>query len=151
MSDANSAAPQTPPAGWYPHPADLDAELYWDGTSWTTSSRAVGSSSASTTIPPYGTPASEVSAPYASPAGVYTGPVRGDERNGIAVASLVLGIISLFLNPILVPSALAIVFGVRGRRIGTATGVRRGMATAGLVLGIVGVAGSLLLQVVSRT
>jgi hypothetical protein len=59
----------------------------------------------------------------------------------MAVASLVLGIVSIVANILLVPSILAIVFGVRGRAAAAIAG-GRGLATAGLVTGIIGIAGS---------
>lgn len=77
--------------------------------------------------------------PYAPGPGYYGGPVPG-RYNGMAIASLVLGIVGIFFNGLyLVPSILAIIFGILGR-----SQIRRdpsqrgmGMATAGLVLGIV--------------
>lgn len=54
--------------------------------------------------------------------------------DGFAVASLVLGIISVVCCYTLVPSILAIIFGAVARSRGT---IRSGMATAGLVLGII--------------
>ncbi|MHC2186045.1 hypothetical protein [Rathayibacter agropyri] len=59
-------------------------------------------------------------------------------RNPMAVASLVLGIISLLINPLLVPSILAILFAARGRAAAAVVGGGRGLATAGLVTGILG-------------
>lgn len=53
--------------------------------------------------------------------------------NGFAIAALVIGIISLLFNPLFIGSILAIVFGVIGRKRAT----QRGMATAGIVLGVV--------------
>ncbi len=62
--------------------------------------------------------------------------------SGSAIAALVLGICGIVLCPI-VPSILALVFGYKGRdevdRSGGAIG-GRGMATAGVVLGWVGLA-----------
>lgn len=60
--------------------------------------------------------------------------------SGYAIASLVLGIAGLAVFP-LVPSILAVVFGNKAReemRSGSATGA--GLATAGVVLGWVGIA-----------
>jgi hypothetical protein len=56
---------------------------------------------------------------------------------GFAVASLVLGLVGLFVFPI-VSGILAIVFGSLRLRAGSAG---RGMAIAGFVLGIVGTVG----------
>lgn len=59
-----------------------------------------------------------------------------ESKNKFAVASLVLGIVSIitWLLPIagLPTTILAIVFGVKGR-----SGVKKGMATAGMILGII--------------
>lgn len=63
-----------------------------------------------------------------------------DAGNGISIAALVLGIVSLPLYFTLIPAVLATIFGVKGmRRSRAATGRTNGMATAGLVLGIVSV------------
>lgn len=161
MSDDS---PRTPAPGWYPHPADIGSELYWDGSAWTDRSRP-----SAPQAPLYGTP----SAPYADPAGAYgtppAAPYGSDQavpttpygaapsganpyatnpydstaasgRNPMAIASLVLGILSILVNPLFVPSILAIVFSVRGRAAAAVTGIGRGMATAGLITGIVGIA-----------
>jgi len=69
-------------------------------------------------------------------AGDYSQPAQ----SGKATASLVLGIIGIFICPIVL-SVLAIVFGVQSRNEIMNSGGRikgHGMATAGLVLGIVG-------------
>ena len=68
--------------------------------------------------------------------------MRTTSSNGMAVASLVLGIVWLAG----LGSVLALIFGLRARKAidwsnGTQGG--RGMATAGIVLGIVGIVGAL--------
>ena len=66
----------------------------------------------------------------------------GQETNGKSTAALVLGILGLFLCP-LICSVLALVFGYQARREIDNSGGRmtgRGNATAGIVLGWVGVA-----------
>ncbi len=67
-----------------------------------------------------------------------------EQRNGMSIAALVcgiLGIIGGFIPVVtyftLVLAILGIVFGVKGRKAG---GANTGLATAGLVCGIVGVA-----------
>ena len=68
--------------------------------------------------------------------------VAGARSSGDATASLVLGILGLVLCP-LICSVLALVFGYKARREIDASGGRvsgRGMATAGVVLGWIGVA-----------
>lgn len=126
-----------PAPGWYPHPAHLGAELYWDGTSWTERSRP-----ATPPTPAYGTPPGRTSAPSGiddpAPAADPYGSAPSAGRNPMAVASLVLGILSILVNPLFVPSILAIVFGVRGRAAAAVAG-GHGLATAGLVTGIVGI------------
>lgn len=86
--------------------------------------------------PPYGAP-QPYSAGYA-----YAAPQQG---NGLAVAALVLGILSLILSWLLVVdfilAVLAIIFGAVG--ISTANkrnGAGKGMAIAGLVLGLITIA-----------
>jgi len=62
-----------------------------------------------------------------------------NKANGIAVASLVLGIVSIVFSWIwflaLPAGIVAIVLGVKARKLG---GPKAGMATAGLVMGIIG-------------
>lgn len=60
--------------------------------------------------------------------------------SGKAIASLVLGIISLFLFGV-IAGVLAIIFGVQARNQTEAdpTVGGRGLATAGMILGIIGV------------
>jgi hypothetical protein len=59
--------------------------------------------------------------------------------NGLAVASLVLGIIGIFIQLFGILPILAIVFGVMARRrIAAGAAGSPGMATAGIVLGIIG-------------
>jgi hypothetical protein len=64
--------------------------------------------------------------------------------NGMAIAALVLGIVSLALFCVLYVSLpcgiLAIVFGIVGRSRARAGASGGGMATAGLVCGVIGVA-----------
>ena len=85
--------------------------------------------------PPYGAPG-----PYAPAAPAPT-------TNGMSVASLVLGIVWLFG----LGSILAVIFGFVGQRQIRESGGRQsggGMATAGIVLGFVGIAGFILWIVV---
>lgn len=96
--------------------------------------------------PPYGAPA-PAQAPYQAPAPApYQtphGPPQSQEGNGIAIAAMVLGIISLVLFWIpflgLICGVLGAIFGFVGlgksNRIG---GKGKGMAIAGLVCGIIG-------------
>ncbi|MWV49729.1 DUF4190 domain-containing protein [Rathayibacter sp. VKM Ac-2803] len=132
-------SPSAPAPGWYPHPADIGAELYWDGAAWTGRSRPAAPPASS--IPLYGTPSASDRQASAPQPGLYAQQPAPSTagRNPLAIASLVLGIASILVNPFLVPSILAIVFGVRGRTAAESVGTGRGLATAGLVTGIVGI------------
>ena len=68
---------------------------------------------------------------------------------GMSIAALICGILGIIGGILPVPfigvitlilSILGIVFGVKGQKIAKETGEGKGLATAGLVLGIVGVA-----------
>jgi len=80
---------------------------------------------------------------------------RGDRRevaeqrtSGMAVASLVTGIIGIFLIPIIF-SLLAIIFGSVGINQASRPGIKsHGMAVAGLVLGIIGLVGDIIFLVI---
>ena len=73
-------------------------------------------------------------------------PTAGTRGNGVAVAGFVCGLIGAILS--IIPffwlvfpgilDVLGIVFGIRGRRNAAAGATQGGLATAGLVLGIVG-------------
>lgn len=82
----------------------------------------------------------------------YVGGPQQQAGNGMAVAALVLGIISvplLFLNWVdSIIAVLAIVFAVLGIRRAARGAGRRGMSVAGLVLGIVGLVASVIVLVV---
>lgn len=80
-------------------------------------------------------------APVQPAYGYQNAPVK-DAGKGFAIASLVLGIISLFVFAYIC-GTLAIVFAVVAKKKGSTNK----MATAGLVLGIVGVASWLLMQI----
>ncbi len=42
VTDANAPQPQLPPDGWYPDPATIGQERYWDGAAWTAHVRQAG-------------------------------------------------------------------------------------------------------------
>lgn len=64
---------------------------------------------------------------------------------GMSIAALVCGIVGIVGSWIplvsyftLIPAILGVVFGSKGQKIAKATGEGKGLATAGLVLGIIG-------------
>jgi hypothetical protein len=115
--------PSLPSPGWYPDPANPEATIrYWDGRRWT-DSRAP------------------------------SGAVLGGSKNttsGFAIASMVLGIVWIYW----IGSILAIIFGVVAKnqiRDGNGSVTGDGMATAGIVLGIIGLAIAAILIIVGVT
>lgn len=59
-----------------------------------------------------------------------------DSKDGMCIASMILGIVGFFVNPVYVVSILAIIFGAIGMK---STGTNAGKAKVGLVLGIVAI------------
>jgi uncharacterized membrane protein YvbJ len=76
-------------------------------------------------------------------------PAAGERTSGMAVASLVLGIVGFFFLGFL--SILAIIFGAIGlSQTGKDPSLKgRGMATAGLVLGIIGILGGIIWAIIA--
>lgn len=110
--------------GWHPDPSGSGLLRWWDGHGWTDH-----------TAPAYGPPPS--SGPF----------VPRTDTSGYAVASLVLSV--LWLGG--VGALLAVVFGARARRDIQRSQGRlggEGMATAGFVIGIVGIVGAVVLWTV---
>ena len=107
-------------------------------------------------VPPPVTPPPVPPAPPAPPAGgppqsvAAVPPPAGpaSANNGMAIAALILGILSFFcLGPL--GGVLAIVFGILGlKKANESAGRGKGMAVAGMVLGIVGTIVSIILLVV---
>ena len=60
---------------------------------------------------------------------------NNNSKDSLAITSLVLGIVGIFVNPLYIISVLAIIFGA----IGMSSEVHGGKAKAGLILGIVGI------------
>src|SRR3954452_21576751 len=109
--------------GYYPDPT-TGASSWWDGHAW------------GGYAPPQGT----IGQPMAMNRAVQL------STSGYAIAALVLGILWMYG----IGSVLAIIFGVLGRKEcdrGEKRG--RGMATAGLVLGIIGVVGLVLVIILA--
>lgn len=148
MSDDST----TPGPGWYPDPSAPARQRYWDGSAWTdytdenyaektgiqAPGTGVGVSSWPTTpqaaTPVAGTPVGQQ--PWVGPA---------TRTNGMAIGSLVTGIISLVICVTSLPlgvllGPVAIGLSIRANRVmredSTQTG--KGLATAGLVTGIIG-------------
>ena len=119
----------TTPAGWYADPNQPGQQRYWDGAAWTAH---IAPAAAPPPAPGYGAPG--WAPPYVA---------QPPKTNGMAVASLVLGILWLYW----LGSILALVFGYVARSQITSSGGAQGgggLAIAGIVLGWVGV-GTLLL------
>lgn len=93
--------------------------------------------------PQYGAPQypGPAAPPYGQPYGSPYPPTSG-RKNGLGVAALVLGIIAILFGWLVVgavPGILAIAFGVIGRkRASRGEASNGGLATAGLVCGIIG-------------
>lgn len=97
------------------------------------------------TPPQYGAPQypNPAQPPYGQPYGSPYAPGAGQQKNGMGVAALVLGILAILTGWFLlgvVPGILAIVFGVIGRgRAKRGEANNGGLALAGLICGIVGI------------
>ncbi len=114
--------PPRPAPAWYADPEHPDSERYWDGTIWSEHRRPAQAAAA---VPQAG--------------------------NGFAVTALVCGIVGVVLGvlPFFVGwilGIIAIVFGVLGRKRAVANPAigRGGMATAGIVLGIIAIVATIL-------
>jgi hypothetical protein len=132
MSDFQAPQSQSYPAGWHPTPDGMN-ERYWDGTAWTDAYRPRNVAAQA----PVGYQA-QFPQPQVVGYGVQMAPVHGP-----AVASMVLGIVSLVLW------WLGIITGIIGLALG-ATSLKhclprgakrgRGMAIAGIVCSIIALA-----------
>ncbi|UDF13217.1 hypothetical protein LH407_13825 [Antiquaquibacter oligotrophicus] len=144
---------QTRSPGWYAAP-DGSGEQWWNGVGWSESRR--GASAPVVTAPRVvysaANPAPQEQGATAGP-GAPTGTTSAlmtiDARsNPRAIYALVAGVLAIVFNLFLVPSILAIVFGVsalsRAKTL-AATGAPTlsGPAIAGLVLGILGALGGI--------
>lgn len=112
-------------AGWYPDPERTAASRFWDGSAWTEHTKG--------TAPLYAPPQPGSATPPDQAM-----PLQDAQRNGIATAGLVLGIVALVLDVALIPTVLALVFGGVGlSRAAARGGVGRVRAIVGLVLAVV--------------
>jgi len=100
--------------------------------------------------PAYGAPSSELYSPYSSPqvsagSANFRPPHSGQQTtNGLAVTSMILGIVSFAfgLGFLIIPLILAIVFGhiAIGQINRNPQSTGKGMAIAGLIMGYIGIA-----------
>jgi hypothetical protein len=145
--------------GWRAHPHHPAAWAYWDGERWLGVDEAVATGqTAPAGFPPPSAPpppgwwqASDGQwyPPHLHPTnpqptpGWYGHTTAPTATNGLAIASLILGIVWIYG----LGSIMALVFGYRSRReIAVAQGGQRGggLAMAGIVLGWIGVVGAVL-------
>ena len=152
----------TPPqAGWYQDPENADGERWWNGSGWSDQKRAATTAAAAvadSTGFSYGTPAAAGRPdPYAPPsyatppayapnspyvAAPYGAPAYGSRTNGLAIAGLVvsaggwivLGVIASIAGIIL--SAFGLARAKQAEAAGNPNS-GRGIAMAGLIIGIV--------------
>lgn len=144
---------QVAPAGWYADPSGRSELRYWDGSQWTQHIARAGQTStddldAATSevgfpppavVPPPMPPPPVAGAPQAYQPPVYGSAPAQATVAGLAIASMVLGIVWIYW----IGSVLAIIFGhVALRQIRNSNGWKtgRGMAIAGVTLGYVGLA-----------
>lgn len=155
----------TPPqAGWYQDPENPAGERWWNGSGWSDEKRpaTTGAAPAAATVTPVTTPAttgftygSATGArpdPYAQPAAApayspyvaapYGSPAYGSRTNGLAIAGLIVSAGGWIVFPFIAPIAGIILsaFGLSRAKQAEAAGnpnSGRGIAMAGLVIGIV--------------
>lgn len=123
----NGEARTGPGPGWYDDPDVPGGKRFYDGNSWTDQR-----------TPPPPVPV------------MAQAPVQQSKTSGMAIASLVLGLVWIYG----IGSILAIVFGfIAKKNIRESNGYETGggMATAGIVLGIVGVAVVLLIIIAAAS
>jgi hypothetical protein len=142
VDDAGNPAPgptsPVPRPDWYPDPSGRYEFRYHNGTSWTADVSSDGERYVDTPG------ASSPSGPTASPTAGASGSGRG---NGVAIAALTCGIVSIAFGwlPVVfvlgaVLAILGVVLGVVGLRRSRHTGSGRGFALAGVITGAVGIA-----------
>lgn len=121
-ANMTSSPTPLPSPGWFPDPERPGQLRWWDGQQWS-------EHRSSATVPP----------------------AADNVRNPMATASLVLGLVSMITNLLLIPGALAVVFGILGlSRSNTLVGpnglpLGRTASIAGIALGVVGTVGTIAL------
>lgn len=138
-----------PPAGWHPDPLGRFDHRYWDGEVWTEHVSRAGQQLTDPLTPTTGGDAHEqlASDADADRAWADTGPVTRT-TNAKAVASLALSILWVMG----LTSIAAIILGVLAKRELRDHGDQQtgdGLATAGIVIGAIGVLGAILIVVAS--
>lgn len=105
-----------------------------------------GNAGASPVGAPYGAPPG---APYGAPPLGYAGGATGQDFSGKAIGSLVCGILSLLICGIILgPVAIVLSQQAKAGMAQSGNYKGKGMATAGMVLGIIGVAGWLVVIII---
>lgn len=128
------------PSGWFPDPLDRYDHRYFNGTTWTSDVSTGGQR-------------------YVDPLGTGPGhPTGGHPTNGAATAAVVMGSVGLAIAwiPFIVLfgatlAVLALVFGIIGVKRSRASGVGRRASIAGIVMGSLGVAASVVGVLLSIT
>jgi len=124
------------PGEWRSDPTGRHEYRYWDGSAWTANVSDLGKPSVDSDVIPAPDVIPLPPPPNRRAVTAYEAPVR---NNGLAIASMVLGILWIWW----LGSLLAVIFGhVSLSQIGKSNGRQtgRGMAIAGLVLGYIGIA-----------
>jgi hypothetical protein len=126
-----------PPANWYPAPDDPSRERWWNGAEWSDTFRPAGPQAPVPPVPTYGQPLPYTPNYAAQPYGAAV------PKNGLAIAGLIVSIVSLLIGIY----GLACITGIvlsglglsRARQMEAAGGVAVGKsaATAGVVVGII--------------
>lgn len=155
MNEVNTG---NPPSGWYSDPEGRPELRWWDGTAWTSQFQEVPSRqlfAPPVFEPPTLAPLANVfghhapeAVPHAPPTIWYAADAyrlghddadRQVGKNTPATLSLVFGIVSVVLNPLLLVGIAAFILGIIGiRRSGRSPFVGKGKAIAGLILSVPG-------------
>lgn len=134
-----------PPANWYPDPEVPGQQRYWDGTQWTEHRAPLAGSPAVSGQQQAGWDPDR-------PAGS-TVPQQARSTNGLAVAAMIIALVSLPLAIVLIGGlggVLAVILGIVAlRQVATREGQGgRGMAITGVVVGALAIAAAIVLAVV---